>query len=127
MIRRPPRSTRTDTLFPYTTLFRSRVHQHRLAGVDAGHDQSARVLRHRRAVRLAIAVIKPVVTAVSAAQQRQLRARLLGAAEFVAAAGRLGEAVEQDGHFALLRPYDPPRLAATVRSLLTVLHPQDEL
>src|SRR3546814_15104327 len=25
MIRRPPRSTRTDTLFPYTTLFRSVV------------------------------------------------------------------------------------------------------
>src|SRR3546814_4769267 len=25
MIRRPPRSTRTDTLFPYTTLFRSHV------------------------------------------------------------------------------------------------------
>src|SRR3546814_4387896 len=30
MIRRPPRSTRTDTLFPYTTLFRS---LHRCAGV----------------------------------------------------------------------------------------------
>src|SRR3546814_9490165 len=31
MIRRPPRSTRTDTLFPYTTLFRSviRVRSHR--------------------------------------------------------------------------------------------------
>src|SRR3546814_1237410 len=29
MIRRPPRSTRTDTLFPYTTLFRS-------DGVDGG-------------------------------------------------------------------------------------------
>src|SRR3546814_10482817 len=27
MIRLPPRSTRTDTLFPYTTLFRSRVPQ----------------------------------------------------------------------------------------------------
>src|SRR3546814_8473708 len=30
MIRRPPRSTRTDTLFPYTTLFRSvarRIHE----------------------------------------------------------------------------------------------------
>src|SRR3546814_4042441 len=27
MIRRPPRSTRTDTLFPYTTLFRSRGEQ----------------------------------------------------------------------------------------------------
>src|SRR3546814_19768933 len=26
MIRRPPRSTRTDTLFPYTTLFRSYYH-----------------------------------------------------------------------------------------------------
>src|SRR3546814_5976215 len=26
MIRRPPRSTRTDTLFPYTTLFRSLEH-----------------------------------------------------------------------------------------------------
>src|SRR3546814_3649985 len=28
MIRRPPRSTRTDTLFPYTTLFRSRTDAH---------------------------------------------------------------------------------------------------
>src|SRR3546814_1225125 len=27
MIRRPPRSTRTDTLFPYTTLFRSRLNK----------------------------------------------------------------------------------------------------
>src|SRR3546814_17914969 len=37
MIRRPPRSTRTDTLFPYTTLFRSGHDRqaggyHRLAG-----------------------------------------------------------------------------------------------
>src|SRR3546814_6247694 len=31
MIRRPPRSTRTDTLFPYTTLFRSQL-QVNLAG-----------------------------------------------------------------------------------------------
>src|SRR3546814_4727257 len=28
MIRRPPRSTHTDTLFPYTTLFRARAHAH---------------------------------------------------------------------------------------------------
>src|SRR3546814_11140932 len=28
MIRRPPRSTRTDTLFPYTTLFRSAGEAH---------------------------------------------------------------------------------------------------
>src|SRR3546814_1592557 len=33
MIRRPPRSTRTDTLFPYTTLFRSIVQL-----VQAGYD-----------------------------------------------------------------------------------------
>src|SRR3546814_14352815 len=33
MIRRPPRSTRTDTLFPYTTLFRSVV-GHEVRGAD---------------------------------------------------------------------------------------------
>src|SRR3546814_4705658 len=32
MIRRPPRSTRTDTLFPYTTLFRSRLREIALLG-----------------------------------------------------------------------------------------------
>src|SRR3546814_10969824 len=32
MIRRPPRSTRTDTLFPYTTLFRSGLDQVDLVG-----------------------------------------------------------------------------------------------
>src|SRR3546814_11907874 len=34
MIRRPPRSTRTDTLFPYTTLFRS------VARADLGADRA---------------------------------------------------------------------------------------
>src|SRR3546814_1415362 len=32
MIRRPPRSTRTDTLFPYTTLFRSYIYSQRTGG-----------------------------------------------------------------------------------------------
>src|SRR3546814_20889966 len=41
MIRRPPRSTRTDTLFPYTTLFRS--------GQYAGPDRKAAVDPDRRA------------------------------------------------------------------------------
>src|SRR3546814_4364913 len=37
MIRRPPRSTRTDTLFPYTTLFRSLArHRHQPAGQRFG-------------------------------------------------------------------------------------------
>src|SRR3546814_15546386 len=34
MIRRPPRSTRTDTLFPYTTLFRARLRRDIGDGVD---------------------------------------------------------------------------------------------
>src|SRR3546814_2789310 len=36
MIRRPPRSTRTDTLFPYTTLFRStgQIRTHHLLDAD---------------------------------------------------------------------------------------------
>src|SRR3546814_3451340 len=38
MIRRPPRSTRTDTLFPYTTLFRSGEGiQHIALGTDDIH------------------------------------------------------------------------------------------
>src|SRR3546814_12078090 len=37
MIRRPPRSTRTDTLFPYTTLFRSQLPKWRSQGTLARH------------------------------------------------------------------------------------------
>src|SRR3546814_2232434 len=42
MIRRPPRSTRTDTLFPYTTLFRSGA---RLTEFNTRTDQRLDVLR----------------------------------------------------------------------------------
>src|SRR3546814_1561385 len=51
MIRRPPRSTRTDTLFPYTTLFRSGQHAVGPGDARAG----AQALLHQRA-RLAILV-----------------------------------------------------------------------
>src|SRR3546814_1324293 len=37
MLRRPPRSTRTDTLFPYTTLFRSGGKADALLNLFAGH------------------------------------------------------------------------------------------
>src|SRR3546814_4505886 len=58
MIRRPPRSTRTDTLFPYTTLFRSqRIHPCQClvaAPIDAAihalrfvHDQNRRGIAHQ--------------------------------------------------------------------------------
>src|SRR3546814_5344852 len=53
MIRRPPRSTRTDTLFPYTTLFRSRkllaIGQQQLVGRLALVDEVA----EHRGLRLA--------------------------------------------------------------------------
>src|SRR3546814_11623775 len=50
MIRRPPRSTRTDTLFPYTTLFRSggiRTHD-RLLTYTHFPGERLRPLGHRR-------------------------------------------------------------------------------
>src|SRR3546814_7156118 len=46
MIRRPPRSTRTDTLFPYTTLFRSGD------GAQRGHRRIERRPRHDHQLRL---------------------------------------------------------------------------
>src|SRR3546814_2045536 len=42
MIRRPPRSKRTDTLFPYTTLFRSRGHECTLGHGQGRATQAAR-------------------------------------------------------------------------------------
>src|SRR3546814_18695283 len=57
MLRRPPRSTRTDTLFPYTTLFRShpRVGRRRRAlfdpvGVEGLHAGARAPPRRQRAV-----------------------------------------------------------------------------
>src|SRR3546814_17647816 len=48
MIRRPPRSTRTDTLFPYTTLFRS--------GLPLGSTRQCQALAS-----IAIYLVEPVV------------------------------------------------------------------
>src|SRR3546814_2064971 len=49
MIRRPPRSTRTDTLFPYTTLFRSRFGRGRMAILDHRQPPRLRLARRRPA------------------------------------------------------------------------------
>src|SRR3546814_12698362 len=46
MIRRPPRSTRTDTLFPYTTLFRSYDDAH-ARSFRGGRDVGSGVVRER--------------------------------------------------------------------------------
>src|SRR3546814_15550840 len=45
MMRRPPRSTRTDTLFPYTTLFRSGLDRFLLTSPAIGDRKIARLLR----------------------------------------------------------------------------------
>src|SRR3546814_1068074 len=45
MIRRPPRSTRTDTLFPYTTLFRSPTQAATCAATSLAASLSARPTR----------------------------------------------------------------------------------
>src|SRR3546814_12140500 len=55
MLRRPPRSTRTDTLFPYTTLFRSPVLPRRHRGVRCvGSRQVSPVVQGYEAVRLTL-------------------------------------------------------------------------
>src|SRR3546814_13769741 len=58
MIRRPPRSTRTDTLFPYTTLFRSAGRQVMIACNDAtvkgGTYYPLTVKKHLRAQEIAM-------------------------------------------------------------------------
>src|SRR3546814_17038760 len=57
MIRRPPRSTRTDTLFPYTTLFRSTAVGRRIVDAlellplearDADHEEFVKIAAGNR-------------------------------------------------------------------------------
>src|SRR3546814_6062865 len=63
MIRRPPRSTRTDTLFPYTTLFRSstKAGQLRFEAIESSGDRDAL----RRLVRLAVILLAELCLAAS--------------------------------------------------------------
>src|SRR3546814_14267802 len=65
MIRRPPRSTRTDTLFPYTTLFRSQQR------VDAGMIARAQLLLYRGGQALAVVIVDRQAEHPCAARDRQ--------------------------------------------------------
>src|SRR3546814_1287772 len=62
MIRRPPRSTRTDTLFPYTTLFRSKLLllDEPAAGLTAGEVDELRevLLRLHEELKLSMVVVE---------------------------------------------------------------------
>src|SRR3546814_4116178 len=54
MIRRPPRSTRTDTLFPYTSLFRSRAQRRCRRGRVELPRKASRELHRQRRERLSL-------------------------------------------------------------------------
>src|SRR3546814_18522738 len=87
MRRRPPRSTRTDTLFPYTTLFRS-------------PDRRMKPLRRQRIARRRASIqIQPQYLA-------QGRFRILRRIEF------LPLAIGEEQIFPVRRKGDPPRIMA---------------
>src|SRR3546814_12025037 len=59
MIRRPPRSTRTDTLFPYTTLFRSEAAS--LQGISIGKVSIAAMMLSAGLAGAAGSLMAPIV------------------------------------------------------------------
>src|SRR3546814_14524368 len=77
MIRRPPRSTRTDTLFPYTTLFRSRVMDRAQLPLNAlrAFEAAARHLNFTRAA-IELCVSQGAVSHHVAQLERRLGVRL---------------------------------------------------
>src|SRR3546814_4420273 len=96
MIRRPPRSTRTDTLFPYTTLFRSKGlgAPARLAAPAARHDPDLEEGR-----RFVLQIIFRVADAAARAHHlhvARLRAALV--AQAVLTGDRAGADIGDDLH-----------------------------
>src|SRR3546814_3069994 len=66
MIRRPPRSTRTDTLFPYTTLFRSCCNR-----IDPGRSLANEMICPRTYSAMAVSkTLRVLVTTTSEARNR---------------------------------------------------------
>src|SRR3546814_9634564 len=73
MIRRPPRSTRTDTLFPYTTRFRSLFAPPR---TPSGVESDRRALDPARAIGVAPEGVRTCVTARSEEHTSELQSLL---------------------------------------------------
>src|SRR3546814_18884381 len=71
MFRRPPRSTRTYTLFPYTTLFRSQTKQAAASAIEAagGHYVDVALMAPVNPARLAIPLLLSGSEAESAADR----------------------------------------------------------
>src|SRR3546814_13876917 len=74
MILRPPRSTRTDTLFPYTTLFRSALT--RQPGLAKGAAANTAQI---------VAAVAAAVVGLPAAQQKRLKSKSADFADMIAA------------------------------------------
>src|SRR3546814_15645742 len=91
MIRRPPRSTRTDTLFPYTTLFRSRE-------ADIFAISAPRACADQK---LPLVISKP--TPASAVEANRLGIAALQAGDNEAAARHFGAAIAADPHSGALQ------------------------
>src|SRR3546814_2074501 len=71
MIRRPPRSTRTDTLFPYTTLFRSRARRRACVRAPAERRRARARRRRRQSARSRLALRKLRVTSFRPGRPRR--------------------------------------------------------
>src|SRR3546814_13790778 len=66
MIRRPPRSTRTDTLFPYTTLFRSPIVRDVLDYSTTLCDPQGRIVAQAKTVALHLGAVPDAMVEVLA-------------------------------------------------------------
>src|SRR3546814_15804045 len=95
MIRRPPRSTRTDTLFPYTTLFRSTLVEKDAAAAAIVGDPA--VLRKRRPRLRAVGIGQAI------AEGKQRRPVMSGRCR----PGRRQAPLKVDGHRAVLAGNKP--------------------
>src|SRR3546814_16022202 len=118
MIRRPPRSTRTDTLFPYTTLFRSRER-------GAHTVPPAKVARtHPRSAGMAAGVQELdtfVREALMRGQSREVIAQVLAAAGWAEAPPRDVLSAYADVAFPVPVPCPPASLSARAAFLYLVL------
>src|SRR3546814_15574964 len=99
MIRRPPRSTRTDTLFPYTTLFRSRGHQYdRLA---VAHEAGAQIdivhLADRRKVHDSALHVVKIEPGLLVGRDDQARGGIVGIGPDRGIVGGVARAFDGDG------------------------------
>src|SRR3546814_10044195 len=90
MIRRPPRSTRTDTLFPYTTLFRSHAGLKPALALHGRNEGFEPLCRHQRDL-----------------AQRRDEAKRSGLADIMAEQAGEGSG----GARVAVRPLDPPAVA----------------